>query len=103
MIPFPPIAPEIFTIQLGGLTLSLRWYALAYIVGIVLGGRSGRSRDNIMAQANNLRDVEVPTLLPGIKVNTSPTNHHPLQQLQLQRIEGPGWLRFGEVIQGANL
>ena len=45
----------------------------------------------------------MPTLLPGIKVNTSPTNHHPLQQLQLQRIEGPGWLRFGEVIQGANL
>jgi branched-chain amino acid transport system substrate-binding protein len=50
-----------------------------------------------------LKDVEIPTLLPGIRVNTSPTNHHPLQQLQLQRIEGSGWLRFGEVIQGANL
>lgn len=37
MIPFPQIAPEIFTIQLGGLSLSLRWYALAYIVGLILG------------------------------------------------------------------
>src|SRR5947208_14837222 len=33
------------------------------------------SRDNIMRQANNLKDVEVPTLLPGVRVNTSPTNH----------------------------
>ncbi|MDM7457880.1 MAG: prolipoprotein diacylglyceryl transferase [Paracoccus sp. (in: a-proteobacteria)] len=39
MIPFPQISPEIFTIQLGGLSLSLRWYALAYIVGLVLGWR----------------------------------------------------------------
>ena len=39
MIPFPPIAPEIFTIQLGGLTLSLRWYALAYLAGLLIGWR----------------------------------------------------------------
>ena len=83
---------------------SLYAYTVAQVLKIVLEQCKGNfSRDNIMAQANNLRDVEVPTLLPGIKVNTSPTNHHPLQQLQLQRIEGPGWLRFGEVIQGANL
>ena len=37
---------------------------------------------NIMAQANNLKNLEIPTLLPGIRVNTSPTNHHPLQQIQ---------------------
>ena len=36
-IPFPDIAPEIFSIELGGFTFALRWYALAYIVGI-LGG-----------------------------------------------------------------
>ncbi|SED77824.1 ABC transporter substrate-binding protein [Bradyrhizobium erythrophlei] len=83
---------------------SLYAYTVAQVLKIVLEQCKGNfTRDNIMAQANNLRDVEVPTLLPGIRVNTSPTNHHPLQQLQLQRIEGPGWLRFGEVIQGANL
>ena len=37
MIPFPNIAPEIFTIHLGGLTLSLRWYALAYLAGLLIG------------------------------------------------------------------
>ena len=39
MIPFPDIAPEIFTINLGGLSLSLRWYALAYLAGLIIGWR----------------------------------------------------------------
>lgn len=36
-IPFPPVSPEIFAVDLGGFHLALRWYALAYIVGLVLG------------------------------------------------------------------
>ncbi len=38
-IPFPDISPEIFSISLFGMEFSLRWYALAYIVGIVIGWR----------------------------------------------------------------
>jgi phosphatidylglycerol:prolipoprotein diacylglycerol transferase len=38
-IPFPPVSPEIVAIPIGGLTFSLRWYALAYIAGIVIGWR----------------------------------------------------------------
>jgi phosphatidylglycerol:prolipoprotein diacylglycerol transferase len=34
-IPFPPITPEIFSIEVFGLTLALRWYALAYIAGLL--------------------------------------------------------------------
>lgn len=36
-IPFPDIGPEIFTINLFGLELALRWYAMGYIVGILIG------------------------------------------------------------------
>lgn len=36
MIPFPEISPEIFSVTLFGMEFALRWYALAYIVGIVL-------------------------------------------------------------------
>ncbi|MCV3270582.1 prolipoprotein diacylglyceryl transferase [Roseobacter sinensis] len=39
LLPFPDISPEIFSISLFGVELALRWYALAYIVGIVLGWR----------------------------------------------------------------
>lgn len=39
MIPFPDIAPEIFSVSLFGFDLALRWYALAYIAGIIIGWR----------------------------------------------------------------
>ena len=58
------------------------------------------SRENIMAQANNLHDLEIPVLLPGLKVNTSPTNHHPVRAMQLMRWDGKKWVLFGDVIQG---
>jgi len=38
-IPFPNIGPEIFSISIGGFDVALRWYAMAYIVGIVIGWR----------------------------------------------------------------
>lgn len=36
-IPFPDLSPEVFSINLFGNEFALRWYALAYIVGIGLG------------------------------------------------------------------
>lgn len=39
MIPFPDISPDIFTITLAGREFALRWYAMAYLVGLVLGWR----------------------------------------------------------------
>lgn len=38
-IPFPNISPEIFTLSIAGASFSLRWYALAYILGIVIAWR----------------------------------------------------------------
>jgi branched-chain amino acid transport system substrate-binding protein len=85
-------------------TYNLYAYTVACVLRKMLEQCDGNfTRENIMRQANSLRDLEIATLLPGIRVNTSPTNHHPLQQIQLQRLEGSGWARFGEVIQGANL
>ena len=39
LIPFPEISPEIFSIPLFGMEFALRWYALAYIAGILIGWR----------------------------------------------------------------
>jgi len=83
---------------------SLYAYSVAGVLMRILKQCNGNfSRENIMREANNLHDVEVPTLLPGIKVNTSPTNHRPLQQMQLQKWEGNGWTRFGNIVRGANI
>ena len=61
------------------------------------------SRANIMKQAANLKNVEVPILLPGITVNTSPTNFHPIRQMQLQKWSGTTWQLFGNVLEGASV
>jgi len=61
------------------------------------------SRASIMRQAENLHNVEIPVLLPGIKLNTSPTDHRPMKAMQLQRWDGKSWVRFGGLIEGANV
>jgi len=59
------------------------------------------SRENIMKQAANLKDFDDPVLLPGIKVNTSPTNFHPIKAMQLMKWDGKTWVPFGDIIAGA--
>ena len=59
------------------------------------------SRENIMRQAANLVDVEIPTLLPGIRLNSSPTNYRPIRQMQLQRFNGKTYDRFGALVEGS--
>jgi branched-chain amino acid transport system substrate-binding protein len=56
------------------------------------------TRENIMKEAANLKNLEHDTRLPGIKINTSPTNFAPISQFQLQRFKGETWERFGEVL-----
>ncbi|MGZ5828008.1 MAG: ABC transporter substrate-binding protein [Xanthobacteraceae bacterium] len=73
-------------------------YASAMVQALRQAGND-LSRENIMRQATNLKDLELPMLLPGIKVNTSPTNYYPVQQMQLMRWSGKQWERFGDLLQ----
>ena len=59
------------------------------------------SRENILKQAENLKNVEFPLLLPGVKVNTSPTDHAPIEQEQLAKFDGERWVLFGELLEAA--
>jgi branched-chain amino acid transport system substrate-binding protein len=57
------------------------------------------TRENVMRQVAHL-DVRVPMLLPGIKLQTSPTDFYPLKSLQLERFDGKSFVLFGEPMQG---
>ena len=59
------------------------------------------SRENLMHQASNMKDVAVGALLPGIHIASSPTNFHPIRQLQLMRWTGKTWELFGDVLTGS--
>jgi len=59
------------------------------------------TRDNIRKQAANIQELQLPLLLPGIKLNTSATNYYPVTQQQLTKFDGKSWVRFGEVLSGS--
>jgi branched-chain amino acid transport system substrate-binding protein len=56
------------------------------------------TRENVMKQANSIRNLELPLLLPGIKLNTGTEDHYPIEQFQLVKFDGKTWARFGDVL-----
>jgi branched-chain amino acid transport system substrate-binding protein len=56
------------------------------------------TRENVMKQAANVRDLELDGLLPGVKINTSATDFAPISQVQMMRFKGETWERFGDII-----
>jgi hypothetical protein len=58
------------------------------------------TRENVMRQAANLKNFSSDVLLPGIKINTSPDDFFPIEQMQLMKFNGESWELFGDVITG---
>lgn len=56
------------------------------------------TRENLMKQANAIKNLELPLLLPGIKLNTGVEDHYPIEQFQLVKFDGKTWARFGNVL-----
>jgi branched-chain amino acid transport system substrate-binding protein len=74
-------------------------YAVSNLVQIVLKQcGDDLTRANIMKEAANLKDIQLPMVIDGIKVNTSPTDYYPLQAVRLARFKGETWELFGNII-----
>ena len=56
------------------------------------------TRENVMKQAANLKDLELAMLLPGIKINTGPNDYYPIKQMQMSRFNGEHGELFGPII-----
>jgi ABC-type branched-subunit amino acid transport system substrate-binding protein len=56
------------------------------------------TRANVMREASNLKDLELPMLLPWVVINTSPTDFYPIESMQLAKFDGEKWVLFGDVI-----
>ncbi|MFC0282241.1 ABC transporter substrate-binding protein [Camelimonas abortus] len=56
------------------------------------------TRENILRQATNIRDLKLDLYLPGITMNVSPDNYTTVNALNLQRFNGDRWVVFGEPI-----
>ncbi len=58
------------------------------------------TRESVMKQAASIKGLELPMLLPGIKISTSATDYAPIKQMQLMRFNGKSWDLFGSVLSG---
>jgi branched-chain amino acid transport system substrate-binding protein len=58
------------------------------------------SRENVMRQAANIKDLMLPMGLPGLSINTSPTNFSPIRQMELASFDGESWRAFGDLMSG---
>jgi branched-chain amino acid transport system substrate-binding protein len=59
------------------------------------------TRENVMKEAANLKDLRLGMLLPGVGINTSASDFAPIQQLQMERFNGERWELFGPVMSGS--
>jgi branched-chain amino acid transport system substrate-binding protein len=62
--------------------------------------RDELTRENVMRQAANLKNLELGMLLPGIRINTASDDYFPVKQMQMGRFVGESWKLFGRVIEG---
>jgi len=80
-------------------TFNVYAYSVSNLLQIVLKQcGDDLTRANIMKQAASLKNVELPMLLSGIKVNTSATDFYPIQSVRLQRFKGETFELFGDIL-----
>ena len=56
------------------------------------------TRENVMRQAANLKDLQLGLLIPGVSINTSATDYAPIKSLRMRRFDGKHWIAFGDVL-----
>jgi branched-chain amino acid transport system substrate-binding protein len=79
--------------------LNVYGYAVAQtLVQVLKQCGDDLTRENVMRQAANLKNFEVPVLLPGVRINTSASDFYPVEQIQLGRFDGKRWVLFGDVL-----
>jgi len=70
------------------------------LVAVLDQCRDDLTRANVLKQAEALKQVHLDMLLPEIALTTSPSDHYPIEQMQLQKFDGQNWVRFGPTIEG---
>jgi branched-chain amino acid transport system substrate-binding protein len=82
-------------------TLSVAgYYHAAWVVELLTRCGDNLTRENLRQEATHLHNLHLPMLLPGIEINTSPDDHAPIKQMQLQQFDGTRWVKLGGIVGG---
>jgi len=61
------------------------------------------TRENVLRQATNIKNLQLPMMLPGIKIDIGASDYFPVKQLQLIRLDNKRWVHVGEITGGKDL
>ena len=82
-----------------GDTFNVYGYTVAQtLVHVLKAAGDNLTRENIMKEAASIKSLELPMLLPGIKISTGPDDFAPIKQLQFMKFDGKSWELFGPVM-----
>ncbi|MBR1297391.1 ABC transporter substrate-binding protein [Bradyrhizobium sp. AUGA SZCCT0042] len=56
------------------------------------------TRENVLKQATNVKGLQLPLMVPGVRVNISPDNRVAWRQGRMARFDGSRWVFFGDII-----
>jgi len=68
------------------------------LVHVLKQAGNNLTRENVMKQAASIKDLQLSLALPGVKINTGPTDFYPFESMQLMRFDGKQWVLFGDVM-----
>jgi branched-chain amino acid transport system substrate-binding protein len=57
------------------------------------------TRENVLKQATNMKDVQLDLMLPGISPTTTPNDYRVNKQMQMMKFNGERWELFGPIIE----
>jgi branched-chain amino acid transport system substrate-binding protein len=79
--------------------IAVTGYTTAQLGAIILQ-RCGDNltRENVLKQATNLKEIELPMLLPGISIQTNPDDYAAITERQFARFDGKTWVLFGPIM-----
>jgi len=61
------------------------------------------TRENVMKQCANMHNFQLPMVLPGVLINTTPTDYQMIKQAQMRRFNGQRYVSFGPILSGAGV
>lgn len=75
------------------------YYIASFMHRLLEGCGDELTREKLMQVAESADGWEFDALIPGIKIKTSPTDHGPIEQLQMMRFNGTRWVLFGDLLE----
>ncbi|MBV9016589.1 MAG: branched-chain amino acid ABC transporter substrate-binding protein, partial [Alphaproteobacteria bacterium] len=75
----------------------IAYYMASAVVGALNSCGPELTRERLLERVSHMEGVQVPMLIPGITLNTTPADYNAIKQMRLKRFDGTRWVPLGDV------